>query len=155
MVWIFFLFCKKQGYVRLDLAEAVPTIRTYKLATLPRCVSEHEVQKILDHIDRSTPIGLRDFALIQILRTYGVRGGQACALRLQDILWKQNRIRFPALKRGKEIIEPLTHDVGDSLLQYLRRGRPQEPDLFGRGVRQRDADLRRGLPFGHQPVCQL
>lgn len=128
----FFRFCKKQGYIRHDLSQAVPSIRTYKLASTPRGLSDQDIQRILDQIDRKSPVGRRDFAIIQLLRTYGVRGGQVCALQLNDIQWSQSRIRFPALKGGKEVVEPLLPEVGESLLDYLRFGRPQAawPEVF-------------------------
>lgn len=128
----FFRFCKKQGYIRHDLSQAIPSIRTYKLASTPRGISDQDIHRILDHIDRKSPVGLRDFAIIQLLRMYGVRGGQVCALRLEDIQWSQSRIRFPALKGGKEVVEPLLPEVGESLLDYLRFGRPRAawPEVF-------------------------
>jgi len=128
----FFRFCKKKGYIRRDLTEAVPSIRTYKLASTPRGLSAQDIQRILDHIDRKSPVGRRDFAIIQLLQTYGVRGGQVSTLQLKDIQWSQSRIRFPALKGGKEVVEPLLPEIGESLLDYLRFGRPQAawPEVF-------------------------
>lgn len=124
---VFLSFCLKQGYLKRDLAQALPKIRTYKLSGVPRGVSEEDAHKSLACIDRTTPIGQRDFAIIQLLHTYGVRGGQLRALRLDDIQWREDRIRFRAHKGGKEVIEPLTDEVGESLLEYLRHGRPQAP----------------------------
>jgi len=120
----FFRFCAKQGYLKRDLTQAVPRIRSYKLSSVPRGLSDEDAQKVLHAIDRTTPAGLRDFAIIQLLNTYGVRGGQVRVLRLEDIQWRQNRIRFPALKGGKEVVEPLIDEVGEALLEYLRHGRP-------------------------------
>jgi site-specific recombinase XerD len=120
----FFRFCAKQGYLKRDLTQAVPRIRSYKLSSVPRGLSDEDAQKVLHAIDRTTPVGLRDSAIIQLLNTYGVRGGQVRILRLEDIQWRQSRIRFPALKGGKEVVEPLTDEVGEALLEYLRHGRP-------------------------------
>jgi site-specific recombinase XerD len=128
----FFRFCIQQGYLKHDLTQAVPSIRTYKLSGIPRAVSEEDAQKVLHRIDRTTPTGRRDFAIIQLLYTYGVRGCQVRCLKLQDIEWRQGRIRFSGFKGGKEVVEPLTHEVGDSLLDYLRQGRPdcKYPEVF-------------------------
>ena len=123
----FFRFSLRSGYFERDLAEAIPSMRTYKLSGLPLGVSEDEAQRILERVDFSTPAGLRDFAILQLLDTYGVRGGQVRALRLQDIRWRESQIRFPPHKGGKEVIDPLTVDVGESLLEYLRHARPQAP----------------------------
>ena len=123
----FFRFCLQQGYLKRDLAEAIPRLRTYRLSGVPRAVSDEDAEKILLSIDRSTPLGRRDFAILQLLDTYGVRGGHVRALRLQDIEWRQCRLRFRSHKRGKEVLVPLTDQVGEALLAYLRHGRPNAP----------------------------
>jgi site-specific recombinase XerD len=128
----FLRFCLKRGYLERDLSQAVPKIRKYKLSHVPRGPSEEEIRKILGGIDRTTPVGRRDFAILQLLASYGVRGGQVRALKLEDIQWREERIRFSAMKGGKEVLEPLTEEVGESLLDYLRHGRPEAtyPEVF-------------------------
>lgn len=121
----FFAFCAKQGYVVGHLAEAVPRVFRYRLANVPRHVSEQNTQKLLESIDRSTPAGRRDYAIVLLLHTYGVRGAQIRALRLEDIHWRHSRIRFRSCKGGKEILDPLSDEGGESLLDYLRHGRPK------------------------------
>ena len=76
--------------------------------------------------------GRRDYAIVQLLYTYGVRGGQVRALRLEDIDWAKNQILFKALKHGKDSRLPLTPEVGESLLDYLRNSRPSSssPHVF-------------------------
>jgi integrase len=83
-------------------------------------------------VNRKTPAGRRNYAILQLLYTYGVRGGQVCALRLEDIDWTQNQILFKASKRGKDVRVPLTAEVGESLLDYLRNSRPpcSCPEVF-------------------------
>ena len=128
----FLRFGQQKGYLERDLAEVVPQIRRYRMSDVPRGVSDEDARKTLEGIDRTTPVGRRDFAMIQLLYTYGVRGGQLRALRLEDIRWRESRIRFPACKRGKEVLEPLSEEVGESLLDYLRDGRPRAlyPEVF-------------------------
>ena len=121
----FFAFCARQGYVAGYLVEAVPKVFRYRLADVPRQISEQNAQKLLESINRSTSAGRRDFAIILLLYTYGVRGAQIRLLRLEDIKWSQSRIRFRSCKGGKEIIDPLTDEAGDALLDYLRYGRPK------------------------------
>ena len=143
----FFRFCLKQGYLKRDLTQAIPQLRTYKLSRLPRAISDQDAQKVLARIDRTTRVGLRDFAIIELLHTYGVRGSHVGALRLEDIEWRQNRIRFPALKGGKEVVEPLSDEVGEALLEYLRHGRPH--------VRRAEAFLTTCAPFQPLRSCNV
>lgn len=128
----FFRFCLQQGYIQQSLDRAVPTLRCYKLATVPRGLSNEQALKLLQCIDRHSHAGRRDYAICQLLYTYGVRGGQVRALRLEDVDWAGDRILFKALKRGKDTWLPLTWAVGESLLDYLQNTRPcgQASHLF-------------------------
>ena len=120
----FLRFCLACGYIHKPLDQAVPTLRTYRLSSVPRAWSEGQAQKILEAVERSRPVGLRDYAILLLLYTFGVRSGQIRALRLDDIHWSENRILFRAMKNGKDVWLPLTAAVGEALLGYLQQGRP-------------------------------
>ncbi len=128
----FLRFCLHQGYVQRPLDRAVPILRTYKLSTVPRGLSEEQAHKVIDSVDCSTATGRRDYAIFQLLHTYGVRGGQVRALRMEDIHWADNQILFRASKNGKDSLLPLSLEVGQSLLDYLRQARPRcsYPQVF-------------------------
>jgi len=129
---VFLRFCFTKGYVRRDLSIAVPNIRVYRLATIPHGISEEDIDRMLCCIDRNTRKGLRDYAIIQLLRNYGVRSKQIRTLCLNDINWRKNEIYFRRMKYGKDVHLPLTPDVAESLLDYLQRGRPKctFPEVF-------------------------
>jgi integrase/recombinase XerD len=128
----FLRFCLHQGYIERPLDLAVPTLRTYRLATVPRGLSDTEAQQVLRCINRNSHAGRRDYAMVQLLYTYGVRGGQLRALRLEDIDWAKNQILFKASKHGKDSRLPLTAQVGETLLDYLQHSRPPSsyPHVF-------------------------
>ena len=120
----FLRFCLHNGYIEQPLDRAVPTLRTYKLATVPRGLTDIQAQQVLRCINRNSHVGRRDYAIVLLLYTYGVRGGQVRALRLEDIDWAQNQILFKASKHGKDSLLPLTDEVGEALLDYLQYSRP-------------------------------
>jgi integrase/recombinase XerD len=120
----FLRFCLYEGYIRHGLDHAVPTLRTYKLARVPRGLSEPQAQAVLQSVDRDTQVGRRDYAILTMLHTYGVRGGQVRKLELSDIGWSQDQILFRATKGGKDSLLPLTPHVGEALLDYLQNARP-------------------------------
>jgi len=120
----FLRFCLHQGSIDRPLELAVPTLRTYKLATVPRGLSDSEAQRVLRSINHSNHVGRRDYAIVQLLYTYGVRGGQVRMLQLVDIDWVHNQILFKGSKHGKDSRLPLTAEVGESLLDYLQYSRP-------------------------------
>ncbi len=128
----FFRFCYHKGHTELQLDQAVPTMRTYKLSSVPRGLSDAQAQNVLHSVDRNNAIGRRDYAILLLLHTFGVRSGQVRALGLKDIQWSRNRILFRPLKSGKESLLPLTTRVGESLLDYLENARPpcSFPEVF-------------------------
>ncbi|MFN7970811.1 MAG: site-specific integrase [Acidobacteriota bacterium] len=120
----FLRFLVVRGYTTRDLTAAVPVIPTYRLARLPRAISSDATARILAGIDRSTPTGLRDYAILVLLATYGMRSGQLLALRLDDIDWRHQQIRVAGAKGGRDVVLPLHPAVGEAIVDYLRRGRP-------------------------------
>ncbi len=120
----FLRFCLHNGYIEQPLDRAVPTLRTYKLATVPRGLTDIQAQQVLRCIKRNSHVGRRDYAIVQLLYTYGVRGCQVRALQLGDIDWAQNQILFKSSKHGKDSLMPLTDEVGEGLLDYLQNSRP-------------------------------
>lgn len=123
----FFRFCLHQGHLKVPLDLAVPTLRTYKLATVPRGLTDAQAQQVLQSVNRENCTGRRDYAILQLLFTYGVRGGQLRALRLEHIDWSRNQILFEPSKHGKASLLPLTQEVGESLLDYLQNSRAVSP----------------------------
>jgi len=128
----FLRFLHFRGYLNRNLAPAVPTFRIPKLAAIPRGIPWDSVQKLLSMPDRTTPIGRRDYAVLQLLATYGVRIGQALKLRICDLKWEEKTIYFQPSKGGKALCFPLQEDVTQALLEYLRmdRGNAPFPHVF-------------------------
>ena len=122
----FLRFCHLEGYLDADLSNAVPSLHKQRLSEVPRCISEEHVEALLKGIDTSLDIGKRDYAIIQMLNAYGVRGVHIRRLTLEDVKWADDRIVFKAAKGGKRIVQHLTPAVGNSLLDYLRYARPPQ-----------------------------
>ena len=73
-------------------------------------------------------INRRDYAILLLLVTYGLRGREVAALTLDDIDWRRERLRVPERKAGHSTAFPLSSLVGEALLAYPRRGRPTTTD---------------------------
>jgi integrase len=72
----------------------------------------------------ASPMGLRDYAMLQLLATYGLRSGEVRNLLLEDIDWRAESLRIRHSKTGAVSFLPLMAPVGEAVLEYLRRGRP-------------------------------
>ena len=119
----FLRFCLYAGYVNRSFDGVVPSVRHYRLDTVPHGFTEEEAEHLLASIDRQTPIGCRDRAICLLLHTYGIRGAQLRELQLQDIYWERNEIFFKGMKGGKCSLLPLTVAVGEILLDYVQNVR--------------------------------
>lgn len=109
-----------------NLAAAVIGPKLYALEGIPSALRVDEVDKVLQSArqDRS-PIGLRDYAILLLLSTYGLRAGEITSLRLEDIDWTHDRIRIRHSKTNMHSELPLLRAPGEAILDYLRKGRPK------------------------------
>lgn len=119
----FFRFIHLYEYSEDDLSKSVPTITTYRMASVPRGMPWETVEKILITVNTKIFSGKRDYALILMLARYGIRACQIRELRLNDIDWKNETIIFKAVKGGKEIKASLFPDVAEALIKYFKSGR--------------------------------
>ena len=71
------------------------------------------------------PLSTRDHAIILLLSVYGLRSGEVRRLRLDDIDWVHDRIRFVRSKSRREQTAPIEPRVGNAIARYLRHGRPK------------------------------
>jgi site-specific recombinase XerD len=62
--------------------------------------------------------------MLLLLVTYGLRAREVAALRLDDLEWRQGRLRIPERKAGHSTAYPLSPLVGNALADYLKDGRP-------------------------------
>jgi integrase len=68
--------------------------------------------------------------------TYGLRAREVAALTLDDIDWRNDRLRIPERKAGHSTAYPLSALVGEAIVDYLKNARPKSKDrhLFFRRI---------------------
>jgi len=120
----FLRFQLVRGAIRSPLHLQIDTVRVYRSEHLPYPVKWSQLQQLLRCIDRSTPLGLRDYAVLLLAATYGLRASDVASLALDDIDWRKRTIQIVQCKTRQPLALPLTDDVGAALADYIRRGRP-------------------------------
>ncbi len=93
-------------------------------STLPTVLTVEEVQAMMAAIDRSTPEGDRNYTILEVLYSCGLRVSELCGLRRSDLFFRDGYIRIVG-KGRKERIVPLGHVVRRRLQTYLTQVRPQ------------------------------
>jgi len=112
---------------------------------LPRGLEPTEVRRLLAACDRRRATGCRDIAILTLLVRLGLRAGEVASLALDDIDWRAGA--FVVCGKGNRAERlPLPADVGEALVDYLRRGRPASAQ--GRTVFVRIKAPHRALTSG-------
>jgi integrase/recombinase XerD len=122
---VFLRYLHRERLIARDLSHSVEMPRRYRLSNIPRSIAWDDVRRMLEAVDRRTVAGRRDYAILVLLVTYGLRGCEVATMTLDDIDWKRERIRVPERKAGHSTGYPLSPTVGAALLDYLQQGRPK------------------------------
>jgi len=118
--FLHFLFLS--GETQRDLSGSVPIVRRYRQAVPPAFLSPDEVDRALTAVDRFTPKGRRDYAILLLLARLGLRAGEIVSLDLKDIHWRAGKIVIRG-KGGMLDRLPLLSDIGEAIAAYLREDR--------------------------------
>ncbi|MGN0324882.1 MAG: tyrosine-type recombinase/integrase [Lachnospiraceae bacterium] len=99
---------------------------------VPIAYSSDEVEKIFSVIDKNTPTGKRDYAIIILSLYTGFRSVDIRLLKITDIDWKKDEIHIIQHKTNRALESPLLPIVGNAIADYILNGRPvsDEPYVF-------------------------
>ncbi len=115
-------FMKMDNLRQDDPSQLIRTPRQER--NLPEVLQPEEVDKVLASIDLSTPNGLRDRALFELIYSCGLRISEAASLSFDRLYMKEKLLRVIG-KRKKERIIPFGDDAQYWLGRYLAEARPQ------------------------------
>ena len=119
----FLRFLFQRGAITHDLGQAVPTVPNWRLSILPKFMKAEDVDCLIRSVDRNTPQGQRDYAILLLLARLGLRAGEVVALSLDDLEWEAGELLVRS-KGARHDRLPLPHEVGEALATYICQGRP-------------------------------
>jgi integrase/recombinase XerD len=117
----FLEFLFKEGIVREDFSEKIDAPRLKR--KLPETMTENQFEKLLGVILESTPEGLRDRAIIEMLYGCGLRVSELTALRITDLGDAMDFVRAFG-KGSKERMVPMGSKAAEAVKRYLTQARP-------------------------------
>ena len=88
------------------------------------------LRRLLEEVDRGSPAGKRDYAIILLVIQLGLRVSDISNLQLESLKWNRKEIELIQHKTGKRIIQPLLEDVGWAIIDYIKYGRPKVESPF-------------------------
>ena len=145
----FYQFLARRGRVDAD-----PTLKLdapKRSPRFPKSLSEEDVESLLGQPDASTPLGLRDRAMLEVLYASGLRVSELVRLKLAEVSYDMGVVRVFG-KGAKERLVPLGEEALAWLSRYSREGRPAI-------LRKRASDYvfvtGRGAPMTRQAFWHL
>lgn len=126
----FLCFLCVEGIIPYDMSVIVPRYkRPFKI---PSTYSNEEILQMEQMIDRTSPTGIRDYAMILLATRLGMRSGDIAELELQSIDYNSEKIHFVQQKTGTEMYLPLLPEIKNAIYIYIHEVRPacSSPKLF-------------------------
>jgi integrase len=120
----FLRYLTMRGILQRDLGGELPKVRVPRDAAIPS-VWEHELLiRLLGAVDRGSAKGKRDYAILLLACRLGLRAGDIRTLTLDQLHWDDSTLEVTQSKTGMPLTLPLTTEVGEALIDYLKSGRP-------------------------------
>ena len=121
----FLSFLYEEKYIKTDISLWIPTANHGRAATLPNIWTQDDIERLLSSVDRANPIGKRDYAILLLVARLGLRDSDVQNLTFSNILWKECRISLVQTKTKRALDLPITEEIGNAIIEYLKYGRPK------------------------------
>ena len=137
----FLKFAFDNKLIESDYSTRLPRYKSVIQPKLPSTYSKAEIERLIFSIDRSSPIGKRNYAIIMLVARLGLRASDVSRLQFENLHWITSTVEIKQFKTGKELILPLLPDVGNAIVDYLKYGRPKSEESY--------VFLAERPPYGH------
>lgn len=144
-------FCRSEGLIKSNPADALASPKQPR--KLPVVLRPAEVKAFLESIDTSTPLGLRDRALFELLYSCGLRSEEVAALKTSSIDFEQEELTITG-KGKKTRVAPVGEIALFAVREYLEKGRPElvRPENKSRDAAEALFLSSRGKPLGTSDI---
>ena len=119
----FFSYLEKVGLCKISISSSF--FLPYKGVNHIPSFSREEIKAVLRVCDRTTSIGKRNYSILLLAVTCGLRRCDIMELKLCDINWHRYELRIVQRKTKKFILLPLLGEVGNSIADYILSARPE------------------------------
>ena len=125
MLKVFLEFLYSNNYLKEPYYLTLPKCNVPKQSKIPSVWDPKDIEKLLSSIDRDTPIGKRDYAILLLIIKLGLRKVDVINLKFKNVNWNNKTINVIQHKTKIPISLPLLDDVGWALIDYIKNGRPK------------------------------
>jgi site-specific recombinase XerD len=128
----FFKYLYNEGFLDTDVSGFIPKDNYKKQPKLPSMYKKEEVETLINSVDRSSRVGKRNYAIIQLAARLGLRASDIRNLKFKDLHWDRNVLRIKQFKTDNLLELPLLPEVGNAIIDYMKYGRAvsDDPHVF-------------------------
>ena len=120
----FLRYLRSAGLISDDFAEKIHMPPVSKSAKIPSAWTADELKRMIAAIDRNSPVGKRDYAMIVLACVRGLRIGDIKNLRFGNFDWNKKELSLIQHKTHKPLTLPVPDAVGWAVIDYIKNGRP-------------------------------
>lgn len=121
----FLSYLFKMNLTKTDLSIPLNSIKSHRAEKVPSVYNAEEIRKMDASIEKSSPVGKRDYAIFLLASRLGLRASDIRLLQFCNLDWDRNIINLVQSKTKKEIELPLLAVIGEAIIDYIRNSRPK------------------------------
>lgn len=121
----FLRYLNEKNVLESDVASLIHMPAISKSTKIPSVWTEDEIKKLLQAIDRNSPIGKRDYAMIVLACILGLRISDIKNLTFDNFNWEEKKLSIIQHKTKKPLTLPIPDAVGWAVIDYIKNGRPK------------------------------
>lgn len=126
----FLRYLQEQDILKTDLASKTPMVQARKQTRIPSVWTKEELDALIGAIDRGSPKGKRDYAIILLACVLGLRVTDIKSLTFDCFHWAEKKLIFTQSKTRERVTLPIPSKVGWAVIDYLKYGRPKVDSPF-------------------------
>lgn len=117
----FYQYLVKNGQIEVNIFDAIQTPKVPR--KLPKIIHDEEIELLFEAIDRFKPLGFRNYVILDLLFSAGLRASELVEINIKDIQLANQQILIHG-KGSKDRYIPLHQRLVDDIKQYLTYTRP-------------------------------
>lgn len=124
----FLRFLIARGQCPVGRDQAVPCFANWQLASIARYLPAEDIERVIAACGGECRA--RDRAVVLLLGRLGMRASEVANLKITDIDWRNGRLMIRSTKSMRAEWLPLTQEVGDAIIAYLKYARPRRRSQY-------------------------
>ncbi len=121
----FLRYLFEKNLTKTDFSIPLFYIKCHRAEKVPSVYTTEEIRRMDASIEKSSPVGKRDYAIFLFASRLGLRASDICLLQFCNLDWDRNVVKLVQCKTKKEIELPLLAVIGEAIIDYIRNGRPK------------------------------